>query len=105
MTAKSNPGIGLKAARTLQRRFRAKILYRKRRDRVLQEKWLGKEFVLTIRDELTGLPFKVWTQIVAYDSDTAVVRLRVNANHCEGYVAWDTDRFWSMWKTGQLVEA
>lgn len=83
-------------ARTMQRRIRARILYRKRRDRKIAVDWLGRTF----NHVGSGLDLV----LVAYDPEHAMVKMRP-----EGYsrppIVYSTDEFWSMLRTGILVQA
>lgn len=91
------------AARTIQRRIQAKVRYRRRRDRKIAVDWLGRDFDLRLVHKLDGREeWWRWT-LVAYDPDRALVRMR-HALSIET-VVWATDEFWSMLRTGTLVQA
>lgn len=87
----------------VQRRMRDRIRYRRRRDRKLRDDWLGRTFGLKIRDELTGTIYVAALQVVGYNQERATVRMQtVGEPHS---VVWDTDRFWSLLRTGVMEEA
>lgn len=94
------------AARTLQRRFRARDLYRVRRDRKIASDWLGRDFILSWRNQL-GEEESVRLTIVGYDPTVHMVRLlghRTDVN-IEFTIAWTTDEFWGALREGRLVNA
>jgi hypothetical protein len=99
-------GEGQEAARTLQRRMRARTLYRKRRDRKIAVDLLGKHFEYRHTRQLDGAVEWIPMQLVGYDPDRAVVLLRALWPEAEGAsFPWATDTFWSQYKTGNLRDA
>lgn len=96
---------GLEAARTIQRRMKARMRYRRIRDRGLAD-LLGKEFDYQLRDEITGNVQPQRLRLTGYDPGNgtvhAVVHLRP-VDRLVGTVTWDSDTFWSMLRHGVLV--
>lgn len=95
------------AARTMQRRLRAKQLYRIRRDRKIAVDWIGRDFEYQGRREVNGQLDPLLLKLVSYDPERHVVKLYPTGrdSKVEGSVVWDTDLFWSMLRTGRVLRS
>lgn len=96
-------------AHLMQRRIRARQLYRVRRDHKIAVDFLGREFTVEIYDQLHGKE-RLPVRLERYNPDNNTVNVRalwiVDAlQMVPTYITWTTDQFWSMLRTGQLERA
>lgn len=101
-----------KLFKRIEERKEAKL----KRDSKLREEWLGREFELSMRDELFGME-KLRFRLDAYDPVACTVKMRpmwVNVQAgvlpvittqsvFRDAIPWSTDTFWSVLGTGQLM--
>jgi hypothetical protein len=95
------------AARTLQRRIRAQQLYRVRRDRKIAVDWIGRDFEYQGINALTGILEPLMLKLVSYNPYNHMIRLIATGRDraVVGDVVWDTDRLWSLLRTGRLLRS
>ena len=94
----SNAGIGLAAARILQRRFKGRDRYRKRRDRKIAVDLLGRTYYFD------GNLFRLYS----YNVDRHTIRMALldGTQHVTGSTQeWDTDTFWKRLRKGEMIDA
>lgn len=91
---KSKAGIGLAAARILQRRLNRKHYYRNRRDRKISIDLLGRNYV---HGSLSYC-------LVAYNPERHTIRMRLIAGTGNPFIEMETDTFWKLIKRGELHE-
>lgn len=90
-------------SRGIQRRMKARIRYRRMRDRKIPVDYLGKWFEYKLSASLPNRAIEwVRCQLVGYDPNTAIVKWK-----WEGQFpgTWTTDQFWSEYKVGNLRDA
>lgn len=90
----SKAGIGLAAARILQRRLKGRHNYRKRRDRRILVDLLGRIYVHGTNSY----------RLVSYNPDNHTIRMRLIAGAGQPSINMETDQFWKLIKRGELHE-
>lgn len=89
-------GIGLAAARILQRRLKGRHNYRKRRDRKIAINLIGREFWCTYATAAYRL--------VSYNPERHTIRMRLITGTGSPFIDMETDKFWKLIKRGELHE-
>lgn len=89
-------------SRGIQRRMRARHLYRVRRDRKIAVDYIGKWFELKIPPELPNRAVD-WLrmQLSRYNSNNHMVHFHTKA----GELSLSTDDFWSAYRVGNVRDA
>lgn len=92
------------AARILQRRYQAKINYRRRRDRKLADDWLGREFRFIPPMDISK-PYRgtYLMRLEGYNPANATIKLRLLGGN-NGLYSYTTDEFWAKLRKGEIVQ-
>lgn len=91
------------AAQTLKRRIDSRNRYRVRRDSKIATDLIGRHFEHRFTSDLGTVSLTL--RLSSYNSVTHTITLYPVSREDVGQVVWDTDRFWSMRRTGEVIDA
>lgn len=89
----------------IQRRMRARMRYRRMRDRKLAVDYLGKWFDIRYTHPLTQVVEWMRMQLVAYNPDNHTARFRLFTPNGEAPLTLITDDFWDQYRFGIVRDA